>query len=216
MSIHRKIFMRGPWPGIITDLGLGTDPEPMSPPDTPAQRPPFGLNISIVAILELHSVVSHPRSSLTEDHQKGRRVTYNQRLYIWTICMVAPITIWTSKSADWTLIMPHGRGSRPGKGKESSSLQIHSKDSGLTSLTQEKSSLKESKRQFSPPVVQQIKLKPFSDQRISWAFHWLAESGQKEWSWYGIVRKTSPCTSLVYQNSHSALCLLRMFVLYLS
>ena len=135
MSIHRKIFMRGPWPGIITDLGLGTDPEPMSPPDTPAQRPPFGLNISIVAILELHSVVSHPRSSLTEDHQKGRRVTYNQRLYIWTICMVAPITIWTSKSADWTLIMPRGRGSRPGKGKESSSLQIHSKDSGLERVT---------------------------------------------------------------------------------
>lgn len=216
MSLHRKTFMRGPWPGIITDLGLGTDPEPMSPPYTPAQHPPFGLNISIVAILELHSVVSHPRSSLTEDHQKGRRVTYNQRLYIWTICMVVPTAIWTSESADSTLIMPRGRGSRPGKGKESSSLQIHSKDSGLTSLTRRNQAWNSQRDNFLHLLSNRLKLKPFSDQRISWAFHWLAESNQKEWCWYGTVKKTSPCTSLVYQNSHSALCLLRMFMLYLS
>ena len=55
--------------------------------------------------------------SILEDPPKGRRE-----------CDLEPESIWTSESANPTLVTPHGRESRPGQGKEPSSLKIH-KDS---------------------------------------------------------------------------------------
>lgn len=98
MSLHRKTFIRGPWPGIITDLGLGTDPEPMSPPYPVAQCLPFGLNFSIVAILEPHWVVSHPRSSLIRSSKRQKSDLQPEAVHMNNLygCTYNHMNLWVS------------------------------------------------------------------------------------------------------------------------